>query len=183
MVQIVKNLPAKAGDARDDLWVSNIPGEGNGNPFQYLLLGKVHGQKLQRVKHDWARVCTCTRTHTHTHTHTELIRSTVDRTQKYLDFFNPKLPGLSNWWGFASTREWLWRIFSCVPFSLAQYTYPQFYTYLQFFNMAINIFLTYWYKVYKRTSKLPHFNPHYNFATPYPLNDNWGENSLKSISC
>ena len=128
-------------------------------------------------------VCAHAHAHTHTHTHTELIRSTVDRTQKYLDFFNPKLPGLSNWWGFASTREWLWRIFSCVPFSLAQYTYPQFYTYLQFFNMAINIFLTYWYKVYKRTSKLPHFNPHYNFATPYPLNDNWGENSLKSISC
>ena len=119
----------------------------------------------------------------HTHTHAELIRSIVHRTQKYLDFFNPKLPGLSNWWGFASTREWLWRIFSCVPFSLAQYTYPQFCTYPQFFNMAINIFLTYRYEVYKRTSKLPHFNPHYNFATPNPLTDNWGENSLKGISC
>ena len=34
--------------------------------------------------------------HARSHTHTELIRSIVNRTQKYSDFLNPKLPGLSN---------------------------------------------------------------------------------------
>ena len=40
---VVKKLPANAGDtgdARDtgDPWVVKIPGEGNGNPFQYSCL-------------------------------------------------------------------------------------------------------------------------------------------------
>ena len=36
---VVKNLPAKVGDARFDPWVKKIPEEGNGNPLQYSCLG------------------------------------------------------------------------------------------------------------------------------------------------
>ena len=45
---VVKNLPSSAEDARD---VGSIPesgrclGEGNGNPLQYFLPGKSHGQR------------------------------------------------------------------------------------------------------------------------------------------
>ena len=48
MALVVKNLPAKAGDARD---LSSIPGSGrspgvgNGNPFQYSCLENPHGQR------------------------------------------------------------------------------------------------------------------------------------------
>ena len=44
----VKNQPANAGDLRD---LGSIPGlgkspeEGNGNPLQYFLPGKSHGQR------------------------------------------------------------------------------------------------------------------------------------------
>ena len=41
MVQLVKNLPASAGDARDPGLIprsGGLPGEGNGNPFQYSCL-------------------------------------------------------------------------------------------------------------------------------------------------
>ena len=78
---VVKNPPAKAGNTRD---VSSIPkskkcpGMGNGNPLQYSLPGKLHGQRSlagystwdhKRVKHNWAtsHVCVCARTHAHTH--------------------------------------------------------------------------------------------------------------------
>ena len=46
--QVVKNLPADAGDTRD---MGSIPGSGrppgggNGNPFQYSCLEKFHGQR------------------------------------------------------------------------------------------------------------------------------------------
>ena len=42
MVQVVKNLPANAGDARDKDSIpgsGRAPGEGNGNPLQYSCLG------------------------------------------------------------------------------------------------------------------------------------------------
>ena len=42
MAQVVKNLPANAGDARDKDSIpgsGKAPGEGNGNPRQYFCLG------------------------------------------------------------------------------------------------------------------------------------------------
>ena len=46
LVQLVKNLPANAGDARDVVLIpgsGRCPGEGNGNPLQCFCLGKSHG--------------------------------------------------------------------------------------------------------------------------------------------
>ena len=76
MAQIVKNLPADAGDARDvgsvPRW-GRSPGEGNGNPLQYSCLenpvdrgawwATVHGVTKSRIQ-----LSVCTRVHTHTHT-------------------------------------------------------------------------------------------------------------------
>ena len=48
LVQVVKNLPASAGDTRDAVLISGSvrsPGEENGNLLQYFLPGKVHGQR------------------------------------------------------------------------------------------------------------------------------------------
>ena len=45
---MVKNSPASARDARDlssTLGLGRSPTEGNGNPLQYFLLGKLCGQK------------------------------------------------------------------------------------------------------------------------------------------
>ena len=45
---MVKNLPARAGDARDVCSISGSgrsPGGGNGNPLQYPCLLKSHGQR------------------------------------------------------------------------------------------------------------------------------------------
>jgi len=45
---VVKNLPASAGDERDEGSIprsGRYPGEGNGNPLQYSLLEKNHGQR------------------------------------------------------------------------------------------------------------------------------------------
>ena len=36
---VVKNLPAKAGEAGSVLELGRSPGEGNGNPLQYSCLG------------------------------------------------------------------------------------------------------------------------------------------------
>ena len=77
MAQLVKNLPASAGDARD---VGSIPGWGRslgeqkGNLLQYSCLensmdrgawwATVHGvTESDMIEH------MCTHTHTHTHTH------------------------------------------------------------------------------------------------------------------
>ena len=41
VAQLVKNLPAKTGDARFAVsipWLERYPGEGNGNPFYYSCL-------------------------------------------------------------------------------------------------------------------------------------------------
>ena len=46
--QVVKNPPAKAGDARDAVSIPGLgrsPGEGNGNPLQYFLPGKFQEQR------------------------------------------------------------------------------------------------------------------------------------------
>ena len=39
MAQLVKNLPANAGNAGSILWSGRSLGEGNGNPLQYFRLG------------------------------------------------------------------------------------------------------------------------------------------------
>ena len=46
---VVKNSPANAGDVRDMHFIPGLrrpPGEGHGNPFQYDLPGKSHGQRI-----------------------------------------------------------------------------------------------------------------------------------------
>ena len=75
---VVKNLPAKAGNAGDANSIhgsGRSPGEGNGNLLQYSGLknsmdrgawrATFHGvaKELEMTEH------TCTHTHTHTHTH------------------------------------------------------------------------------------------------------------------
>ena len=65
VVQVVKNLPANAGGARDAGLIAGpgrSSGGGNGNPLQYCCLensmnrwawwATVHGS--QRIRHDWA---------------------------------------------------------------------------------------------------------------------------------
>ena len=42
---MVKNLLANAGDASSIPRSRRSPGGGNGNPLQYTLLGKFHGQR------------------------------------------------------------------------------------------------------------------------------------------
>ena len=39
VAQMVKNLPANAGDTGSIPGLGRSPGEGNGNPFQYSCLG------------------------------------------------------------------------------------------------------------------------------------------------
>ena len=69
VIQLVKNLPANAGDSRDGgliLGLGKSPGVGNGNPCQYSCLenpinrgawwATVHG--VARAEHDWMKgVC------------------------------------------------------------------------------------------------------------------------------
>ena len=58
----VKNLPTKAGDAGLILGLGRSPGEGNGNPLQYLAWeiswteepGGLQAMGSQRVRHDLA---------------------------------------------------------------------------------------------------------------------------------
>ena len=42
---MIKNLPASAGDLGLILGSGRSPGEDNGNPLQYSLPGKSHGQR------------------------------------------------------------------------------------------------------------------------------------------
>ena len=67
MVLVVKNLPPKAGDARD---VCSFPGEGNGKPLQYSCL-----ENLMDTGAWWATVPGITKSQTqlrvHSHTHTQ----------------------------------------------------------------------------------------------------------------
>ena len=87
VVQVVKNLPANAGDSRVAAWTPGYgrsPGEGNGNPLQYFLLGKFHGQRsLEGYSPSGCHESDMTEhththtehTHTHTHTHTEAVKN------------------------------------------------------------------------------------------------------------
>ena len=69
VVLLVKNLPAKARDARDMGLIPGLgksPGEGNSNPLQYSCLENPMDEKpgalqsnSQRVGHDWAHTHTC----------------------------------------------------------------------------------------------------------------------------
>ena len=83
VVLVVRNLPARAGDARNVgsiLGLGRSPGEGNGNPLQYSCLknhmdrggwwATVHG-----VTKSLTRLSTHTHIHTHTHTHTHTLPS------------------------------------------------------------------------------------------------------------
>ena len=74
---VVKNLPAKVGDAGDvDLipGLGRFPEGGNGDPLQYSCLENsmdrgawwAIAQGVARVGYDWAHTHTHTRTHTHT---------------------------------------------------------------------------------------------------------------------
>ena len=61
VAQMVKNLPANAGNAGSNPGSRRSPGEGNGNPLQYSCLGnpmteelgRLQSMGLQRVRHDW----------------------------------------------------------------------------------------------------------------------------------
>ncbi|CAI9166456.1 unnamed protein product [Rangifer tarandus platyrhynchus] len=58
MALVVKNLPANAGDLRDEGWIpgsGRSPGEGNGNPLQRIPWteepGRLQSVESQRVRH------------------------------------------------------------------------------------------------------------------------------------
>ena len=94
VVPVIKNSPAKAGDAGDAGSVpGRSPGEANGT-YCSILAWKSHGQRIlagnsQRIGHNWAYTCmrtcthshthtcahTCAHAHTHTHTHTRTVHS------------------------------------------------------------------------------------------------------------
>ena len=71
VAQLVKNLPAKAGDASSIPQSRRYPGEGNGNPLQYSCLEDPMDRRAR-----WATVHGVTKSHTRlsdfTHTHKEL---------------------------------------------------------------------------------------------------------------
>ena len=52
VAQTVKNSPANAGDSGSIPGWSKSPGEGNGNPLQYLP-GKSHGQRNLADESPW----------------------------------------------------------------------------------------------------------------------------------
>ena len=73
---MAKNLPANAGDARDEGSIPGLrrsPGEGNGNPLQYSCLEKFHGQRSLAGYSSWGRKETDTTQHAHTHTLLKII--------------------------------------------------------------------------------------------------------------
>ena len=54
---VVKNLPAKVGDAGDSSSIpgsGRFPGKGNGNPLQYSYLGHPMDRGVHGVKKSWA---------------------------------------------------------------------------------------------------------------------------------
>ena len=50
---VVNNLPASVGDTGSIPGSGRSPGEGNGNPFQYFLPGKSHGQRILAGYSPW----------------------------------------------------------------------------------------------------------------------------------
>ena len=72
MAQLIKNLPANAGDTKDPC-IGKVPQRRKWQPTPVFLVGKFPGQRnlvvlqsmgSQRTGHDWV----CTHIHTHTHT-------------------------------------------------------------------------------------------------------------------
>ena len=58
MAQVVKNLPANAGDTRDSSLIpgqARSPGGGQGNPLQYSCLENPHGQRSLEGYSQWGR--------------------------------------------------------------------------------------------------------------------------------
>ena len=69
---VVVNPPANAGDARDVGSIPGLgrsPGVGNGNPLQYILPGKLHGQ-MNLVGYSSTEGCKESDTTEHAHAHT-----------------------------------------------------------------------------------------------------------------
>ena len=60
MVLLVKNLPANAGDVRDELSISGLgrsPGGGHGNPLQYYCLENHSFLKSRDLSIQFAHCC------------------------------------------------------------------------------------------------------------------------------
>ena len=81
---MLKNMPAKAGDASLNPGLGRFPGEGCGYPLQYSCLEnsmdrgtcQAIAYGITRVGHDLTtkrQIHTQTHTHTHTHTHTSIL--------------------------------------------------------------------------------------------------------------
>ena len=79
VVQMVKNLPASAGDIRDEGSIPGLgrsPGGGHGTPLQRSCLENPHGQRSLVDYSPWGRkesdMIEQLSTHTHTHTYTQV---------------------------------------------------------------------------------------------------------------
>ena len=102
MVQLVKNVPANAGDTRD---VSLIPGsrrspeEGNGNARQYSCLGNPHGQRSLAGYSPWDHKELDVTVPVHTHSLLEDFR-TPEGWQAWNSFleFSSFILGASSMW-------------------------------------------------------------------------------------
>ena len=66
---VVKNLPAKAGDADLIPGSGRFPGAGNGNPPQYSCLENSMDRVAGQANSPWGRKETDMTERTHTHTH------------------------------------------------------------------------------------------------------------------
>ena len=72
---MVKNSPAKAGDAGSIPGLERSPGEGTGNLLQYSCLENSMARGAWRaIVHEIIKSQTQLSTHTHTHTHTLIIK-------------------------------------------------------------------------------------------------------------
>ena len=109
VAQLVKKLPANAGDTRD---MSSIPGSGrspgggHGNPLQYFCLENsmdrgawwvtVHGVKNSGT---WLNACVHAHAHTHTHTHTNDKKGMGYKNPDMEDWFleNCRRTAILNW--------------------------------------------------------------------------------------
>ena len=77
--QVVKHLPANAGDTRDMGLIpgsGRSPGVGNGNPLQYACLENPYGQRSLASYRPWGHKESdmTERTHIHTHQPTSQMR-------------------------------------------------------------------------------------------------------------
>ena len=71
---VVKNSPASEGDAEDVgsiLRLGGSPEVGNGTLFQYVCLGKSHGQRRLAAYSPWSRKESDMNEQLNTHTHTQ----------------------------------------------------------------------------------------------------------------